>query len=333
MSEVVVHAEMPQDVERSELQTGFAGVFTAIGSILLISGLKALLAAGTPGVIGEMVFLLVALGAMFLLRRVGHRFAALIFAVSFGVTLWMAVCMLVQQTGPSSMRPYMLKPGAIVIASAVLGFSAALAYVLVRVPFLVFFIPGSVLIGITTSFLSGSGETDGGGWFTLWIAFGVGVISLIAAVLMDLRDRNRTGDLNQAAFWVYFAGAPLTVHPLMIVFFRSAPADLIWLPVLVVCFLMTVLGLVMDRRGPVVSTIVYVTGLVVYVLAKLGTGTMSLADAAISFLALPLVIVGAYVIVLGVCWYPIRRAVLAQLTEKVRNRLPSNPVVRGRVRA
>jgi hypothetical protein len=129
----------------------------------------------------------------------------------------------------------------------------------------------------------------------LTILFGIGLVSLAAAVLLDRRDPTREGRAGQFAFWLFVIGSPLTVHAAFIsIISWSGPSTghgvLVF--VLVPAILaVTLAGLVLDRRPPVVSTLVYVGILFGYYAAQ-------------PWLAL--IALGAYVVLIGTAWPAIR---------------------------
>jgi hypothetical protein len=131
--------------------------------------------------------------------------------------------------------------------------------------------------------------------------FGIGIVSLSAAIALDRRDPTREGRAGQFAFWLFVVGSPLTVHAAFISIITwygpHAGGKLIF--VLVPAILaVTLAGLVLDRRPPVVSTLAYVGVLFAYYAAQ-------------PWLAL--IALGAYVVLIGTAWPAIRSAMFARL--------------------
>ena len=150
---------------------------------------------------------------------------------------------------------------------------------------------------------------------TLWIMGGCGLTAILIGILLDLRDPTRTGPWHEWAMWLFVVGSPLSVHPMFVTVIRdraeqnlqvgSDASGLIGL-VLALAFAVSFVGLLLDRRSLVASCLIYLAGAFVYLLYRTVGDPESLLG------IIPLTI-GAYVILLGVAWRPIRRAVLGVL--------------------
>jgi len=147
-----------------------------------------------------------------------------------------------------------------------------------------------------------------------WIIAGCGLSLLALAIWLDTRDPLRQSRVNDFAFWLFVLGSPMTIHPL----FASAiltSEDWGSMTFLIAgCALGTsFVGLVLDRRSLIASSLLYIT---------IAIGYASF-DSQLGFIGpvffAPLV-VGISVILLGVFWYPVRSALL--------KRLPLNPLLR-----
>jgi hypothetical protein len=196
----------------------------------------------------------------------------------------------------------------------------ALAFWRFRIPFLVLplaaAIAALVLRGGAEGLL-GLRARAGDLWLVLLTAGACGLVYIGAAIGLDMRDPGRLERQSQYAFWLYVAGAPLLVHSLfwsVLVIFalasgRGEAAFLSWgtLGAIVpVALVVTVIGLILDRRALVISTLAYVAYTVGSVLYMAGTGG---AGVVVGTLA----VLGIYVVLLGVGWRSIRRAVMAHL--------------------
>lgn len=144
---------------------------------------------------------------------------------------------------------------------------------------------------------------------------------LLAGIYLDSKDRTRTGQQHEWALWLFVVGSPLMVHGMMLYVLRdriamfgigisSGNPDLIaaqagtviWL-VAGLALAFTVLGLILDRRSLVASSLLYFTAALTYAAYQTGAGlTVILAG-------VPLAI-GLIVIVLGLAWNPLRDMVL-----------------------
>lgn len=141
---------------------------------------------------------------------------------------------------------------------------------------------------------------------------------LILGVLLDLRDRARTGIYHEWALWLFVLGSPLTVHPLFIGLIGSeislsnvnsfqdiARIDMdgvIWTVAALACGF-ALIGLLLDRRSLVASTLIYLSVVLTYasIRSELGFGTAS---------AIVPLTIGILVILLGVGWDHARAALL-----------------------
>lgn len=144
---------------------------------------------------------------------------------------------------------------------------------------------------------------------TLWLPAGCGLALLAGGIALDLCDPERKRAWHEWALWLFVVGAPLTIHPLLWTLIRERveqATDLGGLVGLVFAISLGVsfLGLLLDRRSLVVSPLIYLAVAFGYVLLRVSGEPFSVIG------LVPLVI-GAYVILLGVAWRPARRAVLA----------------------
>jgi len=156
-----------------------------------------------------------------------------------------------------------------------------------------------------------------------------GLVMLFIGVVLDWQDKARTGIKHEWALWMFVLGSPLTVHPLFlgIIGDRLEGFDLntymagvlgvenvqavaneglegvVWL-VAGLAIMFVLLGLLFDRRSLVASCLLYLSAVLTYLILEGGLGFgWALA-------VVPLTI-GLLVILLGVAWVPIRRALLA----------------------
>jgi hypothetical protein len=143
---------------------------------------------------------------------------------------------------------------------------------------------------------------------THWLAAGCGLALLAGGIALDLCDPERKRRWHEWALWLFVVGSPLTIHPMFWTLIHDRVGQeanfgsLIGL-VAAVSLAVSFLGLLLDRRSLVVSPLIYLAGAFGYVLLRLAGDPFSLIG------LVPLTI-GAYVILLGVAWRPVRRAVL-----------------------
>jgi hypothetical protein len=143
---------------------------------------------------------------------------------------------------------------------------------------------------------------------THWLAAGCGLALLAGGIALDLRDPERKRRWHEWALWLFVVGSPLTIHPLFWTLIHNrvekdaSLGGLIGL-VAAVSLAISFLGLLLDRRSLVISPLIYLAGAFGYVLVRLAGDPFSLIG------LVPLTI-GAYVILLGVAWRPVRRTML-----------------------
>lgn len=148
-----------------------------------------------------------------------------------------------------------------------------------------------------------------------------GAALIAAGIYLDSKDRTRIGPQHEWALWLFVVGSPLMVHGMMLfalkdhiamfsIGFASGNPDLlvaqlgtvVWM-VSGLALAFTLLGLILDRRSLVASSLLYFTAILTYVAYQSGAGV------GIIFAAVPLTI-GLLVIILGLAWNPLRRIVL-----------------------
>lgn len=158
---------------------------------------------------------------------------------------------------------------------------------------------------------------------TLWIMGGCGLVAILIGIALDLKDPTRTGAWHEWAMWLFVVGSPLAVHPLFVTVIRDRiqnkgvgevlGGDGTIALVLGLAFVVSFIGLLLDRRSLVTSSLVYLAGAFAYVLFRTVGDPVSLLG------IIPLTI-GVYVILLGVAWKAVRRSVL--------NALPGQDILR-----
>jgi hypothetical protein len=161
---------------------------------------------------------------------------------------------------------------------------------------------------------------------TLWIMGGCGLTAILIGIALDLKDPTRTGPWHEWAMWLFVVGSPLAVHPLFVTVIRDRlqgrgaaevfDASGTVAVVVILAFAVSFIGLLLDRRSLVTSSLIYLASAFAYILFQTVGDPISLLG------VIPLTI-GAYVIFLGVAWRPIRRAVLQALPgQTILQRLP-----------
>ncbi len=139
---------------------------------------------------------------------------------------------------------------------------------------------------------------------------GSGLAILMLAVRFDLKDPLRISRSSDFAFWSYVVGSPLFVHSLFITMILHTTDHglnfLSWFMMAALAAMVSFIGLLLNRRALILSTLIYV-GIIIakFVLAIGGAGA-----------AVPLVtllLIGLYVTTLGSRWVAIRHFILSKI--------------------
>lgn len=156
------------------------------------------------------------------------------------------------------------------------------------------------------------------------IVFFVCAVSMFAvAMSFDLRDRDRVTRSSDVAFWMHLATAPALLYGTMMLCFLligvtmndvdnyTGPAV-----VVVIVLVMMAIGLIIDRRAFVTSGLL---SLGVALSAILRHTNMRLDG----LLSAELVTIGIFVLLIGMSWLPLRRAIVGRLPLALQTKLPA----------
>jgi hypothetical protein len=139
-----------------------------------------------------------------------------------------------------------------------------------------------------------------------------GLMILAFAIRCDLRDPKRVTRSSDYAFWSYMVGSPLFVHSLFFSVLLAGQAKWAmsggaWLATLVLVIAVSFVGVLLNRRALIISTLIYVAYIVGRALAGL------FADHMAAVALITLFIIGAYVVSLGSRWGEVRAFVMRSL--------------------
>lgn len=305
--------------EKIRVVNSFNEVFLAVGAWLLLSAL-----AGIRHVIlGEQVpgYLLYAIlawvGAELFVSRKNAGLPAIV-CILYAAYALMQACALLLSDGVSSFGELatlaMDKKApagdaeaasftlSIALATGVI--TALMAGIRLRIPFLM--LPAGIGFVCLTLGLTEASGADSPIWLVLSLS---GLALLGVAVWLDMRDPLRERRTSDYAFWLYVIGAPIMIHPLFIRTFIELwkQPEMAVLAVVVLCMVSTAAGLLLNRRSLVLSTLLYLSISLGYVLSKSGVAGALVA-------LLPMALIGAYVICLGSAWPKLRHAFMVRLT-------------------
>jgi len=143
------------------------------------------------------------------------------------------------------------------------------------------------------------------------VAFCWGLLVLVVALSYDARDPRRLTRLSDCAFWLHLVAAPLIVTPVINAIKVASGGGSTSLFVLATVLALALFALAIDRRALLVSSLIYFT-IAIYDLFSGGIGLPDNGSVPSSFI-MTLAFVGGFVLVLGVFWHPLRRAVLPWL--------------------
>jgi hypothetical protein len=218
--------------------------------------------------------------------------------------------------------------GLIAVAYAGAGVTAAaLFYARFRLPFALLLIAGGLVcmaLGATYHIWPNKAHH-----YQPIVLLLCGFAAFVAAMAFDISDRERVTRRADCAFWLHLLAAPLIVHSLIEIVWPVAPGGLnrialaltneTAIAIVLVVMVLSVVAIITDRRALLVSTLIYLGIVIGYAI----TGTMGQrgADNTMIFFT-TLLLLGAFVVILGVGWQPLRRIFLRRLSPKIANRLP-----------
>lgn len=277
----------------------FGDVFIGVGLVLLALGISAIV--GLMG--GGPIFLLAAVGAFGLAEYFGRHkrahFPTLITALAFLIFV---------QTGLSAVTALNGVLAALITVAAM-----ALFYARIRLPFCIALIAISLLFLLFSTL--GQIAPDLLRQQIGWVLVASGLVIFAAALLYDIQDSHRRTRFADNAFWLHLLAAPLIIHGLVgyavmekaemlfevipVLSFTQADAAII----LVTTGLITIIGLAINRRALIVSSLGY-AGLAIAFLIKQTDVNLS------STLSITLIVLGAAIVLLGVAWHPVRNQLI-----------------------
>lgn len=143
------------------------------------------------------------------------------------------------------------------------------------------------------------------------LAFFYGLGVLAVALAYDSRDPRRVSRLSDCAFWLHLVAAPLIVSPVIHAIKVASNGTGTSLLVLATVLALGAFALAIDRRALLVSSLIYFT-IAIYDILSGGIELPSKGAVPGSFIV-TLAFVGGFVLVLGVFWQPLRRALMPWL--------------------
>jgi hypothetical protein len=180
-----------------------------------------------------------------------------------------------------------------------------------RVPFLM--LPIAILFTVIVTVAAKHGDSN----ISYQLVLGASGLAILAtAVRFDLKDPERLTRWSDFAFWSYVVGSPLFVHSLFLSVILNNDFKVImnggWIFIAVLAAAVSFVGLLLNRRALILSTLAYVAFVIVRILAGLvGTGGGSA-----TIVLITLFIIGLYVVALGSKWTRVRSRIMHKLPQK-----------------
>ncbi len=280
----------------------FSDVFIAIGLIILGLG-----AVGLVRLLGGGLWNLAMAGACFALavffgRKKRAHLPTLVLSLAFLVFV---------QAGASSI--FQSDP---IIAAIITLLTMALFYAIIRLPFCIALIAIASLylfFAFLDTFIPSVFRNALGIIFML-----SGGVIFVIALLYDSKDRQRTTRYSDNAFWLHLLAAPLIIHGFavsivnknidslssIVAFVQISKTEAIMILVLV--GFITLLGLAINRRAIIVSSLGYAALALAYLIKGSGLGISGIAVAT-------LILLGVSIVLLGVVWHEARNLLIKAL--------------------
>jgi hypothetical protein len=322
-----------EDSEAPRFVRGFHDILITIGIVVLLAGLR-----GLAPIYVELP-VIIALAEV-LVRR--QRLALPAVVLTIALVHWLGALMITRYGlgtfagfNPMAAAFLMVLPFPPLLAMVYWRYTVPLSLAMLLLSLFALLVI-AIFYAIGVPFLIGGihnpANADGGSpLLTLCILFGAALAMFVVAMYFDLRDPTRTTRNSDVAFWMHLATAPALLYTtLMLVFWLqirgagSDPAQLLpglgsysQAPVVVaIVLVMMLVGVVIDRRAFVTSGLVSLGVAVVSILRQ----TQAQFDTA-GFAAL--LIVGLFVLTIGVGWPHLRRAIVGRLPLGLQTKLPA----------
>ena len=293
---------------------GFSDIFIAIGVGLLMLGLSAMSALFGGGLAYIGAAVIAALMAEYFGRKKRSHLPTLITALAF---------LFFTLRGAD-----MLLGGSPVMAALIALVAMSLFYWRVRLPFCIALITLAALT-LGLNILSNIAPDFVRHQFGWVMALG-GLICLAGGIYYDSKDLHRTTRFSDNAFWLHLTAAPLLIHGSVLELVKTQTTQVLGLvPVidvnqgdalimLLIVGVVTVIGLILNRRALIVSSLFYALIAVGYLLTKSGVGLGAA-------LTLTLILIGAAIVLLGIGWHPARNAMIKCLPKSRFIPIPYDP--------
>ena len=286
----------------------FSDIFISIGIGLLMLGLGAIAGLFGGGIAFIGAAIICAIMAEYFGRKKRSHLPTLISALAFLVFTLNGVSGLFESAGF----------GGDILTALITLVAMGAFYWRVRLPFCIALITlAGLYLGLTLfRMVAPDFVASQFGWV---MAIG-GLITLFFGIYYDSKDQHRTTRFSDNAFWLHLTAAPLLIHGSVLELVKTQTTQVLGLvPVidvsqgdavimLLIVGLVTLVGLILNRRALIVSSLIYALIAVGYLLIKSGV-SLTLA------LTLTLILIGAAITLLGVGWHPARNLIIKALPQ------------------
>jgi hypothetical protein len=314
--------------ERFKLLGGFNDFFIAVGVGLLGCGMAAGVMVSSPKLmidtypsrpifsIVPVIGLLLCAGATWLLAEVltkRLRLTAPSIVLTCQWLLFVLLATFAMGSWPRLNHNYfwLLPPTAGLVAVLVHYARFRLPFSLLLLALIVWAFALALVATVATQMLGFN--ADAAYRLTGWVSFGCGLAIFALAMSFDRQDPERLTSQADKGFWLHLAAAPLMVHPVAgpLINHPLFPTNLGPTTVtgftvaLIIAFtvVLALVALIVDRRALLVAGLGYLGGALVFALQQI-TGDTGLPG------VITLLLLGAAIILLGIGWSRIRRAVI-----------------------
>jgi uncharacterized membrane protein YfcA len=241
----------------------------------------------------------------------------LAFVAGVFLTVGFALGDIIAGMGQISGRQEAIYAGSVASVSGLVGASAAWAHWRrFKVPITIAAgtaATAAIVAGIVIAIL---GDVEGNANFlwTVMLLIGVGVF--LFAMRWDASDPGRTTRRSDVAFWLHLLAAPLIVHPIFTLLGLNDGTGGIGEGVVVILLYaaMGVTALAIDRRALLVSALAYVLWALNNMFEQFGAVELNIALTAL--------VIGSALLLLSAYWHQARRAIVNQLPDTLRSKLP-----------
>lgn len=308
----LVNEEKGDSEERFKPVGTFNEIFVTFGVIMLLSAMSGLLGLLIASPIHVCLASIVMAWAACVWFHRGKRFRLpIIFGVlnaAFGVS----AALLMLMTGDASASFFKTE---LPVATTILALSGGLGMLALgayrfRIPFLM--LPIAILFTIIVTYAAK--HTDSSLSYRLLLGVS-GLCILATAIQFDLRDPERNKRWSDYAFWSYIVGSPLFVHSLFLSIlldndsWKEADSMVTWLVMIGLTLAVSFVGLLLNRRALILSTLIYVAFILIRVMKGISI------DHAPFIIFATLLLIGGYVTALGSRWQQVRRRIISRLPE------------------